>query len=168
MAKVYTDIRSLSESLKPEIRRLNDIAISDAMSDIESQASKLLNDVNSLWAGYERSYSPSMYVRTGATRGGFSLSDSRIVQDGLDTKVEIDLILDDDAMYHDSIFGSHYTQGHSFMLISEGWRSARLEAYRGPIYRLTYYEGYGIIDTLVGRHNTSNYDFKFYHEGREV
>ena len=169
MAKVYKDLESLSKSLKPEIKRLNDQIVRVEMSKIESQASRLLRDINSMWAGYESSYSPVMYNRSGATKSGFKLSPPRITS-GLDgTRVEVDLILDDDYMWHSSLFGYEKNRGHSFMLISEGWHASGLESYLGKsVYRLTEFEGVGIIDSLTSQYNDRNYEFKFYHEGQEV
>lgn len=160
-------MRSLSDSLKPEIKRYNDQQVGLAMSDLKSQASMLLGDINALWRGYENSYTPSVYVRTGKTRMGFSLSEPRITGTGPSTRIEIDLILDDDMMWHDSIFGG--SKGHSFMLISEGWDAPALRAYRGgnDTYRLTTFDGVGIIDSLVNMYNNDKVQFKFYYEGKE-
>ena len=169
MAKMYTDLNSLAESLKPEINRQNQQIIGSTMSELESQASRLLSDINSLWGGYLSSYQPKQYIRTGATSQGFSLSNPRIVDDMGETKIEIDLVLDDGSMFHDSVMGSHYSQGHSFMLISEGWRwNGGLDGYKGgEVYRFTHFDGVGIVDTLINRYNTNKYDFKFYYEGEE-
>lgn len=167
MAEVYDDLQSLSDSLKPEIDRFNQQIIAGEMSKIQSQASKLLNTVNQLWRGYENSYQPSVYIRTGATKAGFSLSEPRIVEKNGETAIEVDLILDDGNMWHDSLWGGR--SGHSFMLISEGWDAPALRAYRGGMdtYRLTTFNGVGIIDTLITSFNTSDLEFKFYYEGQE-
>ena len=168
MTKVYKDLDSLSKSLKPEIKRLNDTIVSNEMSDIESQASRLLRDINSMWAGYENSYTPTMYERTGATKSGFSIGRPRIENEGGKPVVKIDLILDDGSMWHDSVFGKGYSKGHSFMLISEGWRAPALEKYKGgPIYRFTYFDGVGIVDSLINEYNTNKYEFEFYYDGEE-
>lgn len=169
MQKMYTDLNSLSQSLKPEIKRYNDQIIGNAISDIESQASRLLSDINSLWGGYMASYSPSMYNRSGAVSKGFALSAPRVVSDMGDTKVEMDLILNDSYMIHSSLFGFQNNRGNAFMLISEGWRwSGGLDGYRGgDVYRFTHFDGVGIVDTLINRYNTSKYEFKFYYEGEE-
>ena len=168
MAEVYKDLQSLSVALKPEISAWNSLIVAEEVSDIQSQASKLLADVQSLWNGYESSYTPSVYVRTGRTKAGFKLSEPRVVGTGAETRVEIDLILDDDYMWHDSRFGG--SQGHSFMLISEGWDAPALRAYRGgqDTYRLTTFRGVGIISSLLQLYNTSDMEFKFYHEGQEI
>lgn len=167
MTKVHSDLRSLSDSLKPEIKRYNDQQVGLAVSDLKSQASMLLGDINALWRGYENSYSPTVYRRTGKTRMGFSLSDVRTTGTGPSTRIEIDLILDDEMMYHDSLFGG--SKGHSFMLISEGWDAPGLRAYRGgnDTYRLTTFDGVGIIDSLVNMYNNDKVQFKFYYEGNE-
>ena len=83
--------------------------------------------------------------------------------------MEIDLILDDGSMWHDSILGRGQPQGHSFMLISEGWTAPALESYRGDTstYRFTRFDGVGIVSSLINSYNTSEYEFKFYFEGEE-
>lgn len=167
MTKVHSDLRSLSDSLKPEIKRYNDQQVGLTVSDLKSQASMLLGDINALWLGYERSYTPTVYRRTGKTKAGFSLSEPRITGSGPTTKIEIDLILDDDMMWHDSLFEGR--KGHSFMLISEGWDAPGLRAYRGgnDTYRLTTFDGIGIIDSLINTYNNENFEFNFYYQGKK-
>lgn len=167
MNKVHSDLRSLSDSLKPEIKRYNDQQVGLAVSDLKSQASMLLGDINALWRGYENSYTPTVYRRTGKTRAGFSLSEPRVTGSGPTTKIEIDLILDDEMMWHNSLFGGN--KGHSFMLISEGWDAPALRAYRGgnDTYRLTTFDGIGIIDSLVNMYNDENFEFNFYYQGKK-
>jgi len=167
MAQVHKNANSLSKSLKSEIARLNDQLLVKERSSLESQASRLLGDINALWQGYERSYKPTTYRRSGAVSNGFSLSSPRTVSEGIGFRVEMDLILDDGYMWHSSLFGGQ--RGHAFMLISEGWAwRGGLSDYRGgDVYRFTYFDGIGIVDTLVNKYNTSQYDFKFYYEGQE-
>lgn len=167
MAKVHSSLRSLSDSLKPEIKQYNDQLTAEHVSDLESQASSLLADINGLWSGYEASYQPAVYRRSGAVRNGFYLSEPRVTGHGPTTKIEIDLVLDDGLMWHSSLFGGN--RGHAFMLISEGWNAPALKAYRGgeDTYRLTTFDGIGIVDTLINKYNTSNHDFQFFYEGNE-
>lgn len=166
MSKVYVDLRSLSDSLKPEIKRYNDQQVGLVMSDIESQASMLLGDINALWKGYENSYAPTVYRRSGATKAGFKLSRPRVTGSGPTTRVEIDLILDDGYMWHSSLWGGE--RAHSFMSISEGWHAKGLEDYLGrSVYRFTEFDGIGIIDSLVNMYNNDKVQFKFYFEGEE-
>lgn len=167
MAKIHKSISSLSDSLKPEIKRYNDQQVGLAMSDLQSQASMLLGDINALWRGYENSYTPSVYRRSGATKAGFKLSEPRVTGSGPNTRIEIDLILDEGYMWHSSLWGG--SRGHSFMLISEGWDAPALRAYRGgnDTYRLTTFDGVGIIDSLVNMYNNDKVQFKFYYEGKE-
>ena len=164
--KVHASIESLSNSLKPEIKRYNDQITQGHVSDIKSQASMLLGDVNALWKGYENSYTPTMYRRSGATRAGFSLSEPRVVGEGQSTRVEIDLILDEGLMWHSSLWGGE--RAHSFMSISEGWHAPALETYLGKeVYRFTKFDGAGIINSLVNSYNNDKVQFKFYYEGQE-
>lgn len=168
MAKAYKDMASLAKSYEPDVDRMNRQILVGVASDLERQAHMLLDDINSLWQGYERSYTPTVYERTYATREGFSLSDLRMNMNPDKTvTVEIDLVLDEGKMWHDSIFGEGYAQGHSFMSISEGWHAPRLEARRGRIERFTYFEGVGIIDAIVRSYNTADYEFEFFFEGEK-
>lgn len=168
MAKVYKDLESLSKSLKPEIKRLNDQIIKVEMSKIESQALRLLRDINSMWDKYEDSYHPSTYKRTGKTKKGFSISRPVLEYENGKPVVKVDLILDDGSMWHKSVLGKGQPQGHSFMLISEGWNAPALETYRGDsIYRFTHFDGVGIIDSLISKYDTKDYEFRFYYEGEE-
>lgn len=160
-------MRSLSNSLKPEIKDYNDQQKGLVVSDLKSQASMLLGDINSLWKGYENSYTPTVYRRSGAVGEGFSLSEPRVTGSGVTTKIEIDLILDDGLMWHSSLWGGQ--RAHAFMSISEGWDAPALRAYRGgqDTYRLTTFDGVGIINTLIREYNNEEVEFKFYHEGIE-
>ena len=170
MAKAYDDMASLAKSYEPDVEKMNNQILAGVASDLERQARMLLGDINALWMGYENSYAPTVYRRTGRTREGFSISNSeyRMNPDGTVT-MEIDLILDDGSMWHDSILGRGQPQGHSFMLISEGWRAPALESYRGDAstYRFTRFDGVGIVSSLINSYNTSEYEFKFYFEGEE-
>lgn len=175
MAKAYDDMASLAKSYEPDVEKMNNQILAGVASDLERQARMLLGDINALWMGYERSYNQVLYSknnnnqRTGSTRQGFDISsvDYRMNPDGTVT-MEIDLILDDGSMWHPSEFGSKYPDGHSFMLISEGWKAPKLESYLGrSVYRLTEFDGVGIISSLINSYNTSEYEFKFYFEGEE-
>lgn len=169
MTKVYKDLNALSESLKPEIEQYNNRLLEGYKSDLHSQASVLLRDVQNLWSGYMQSYNPVIYNRTYAVSNGFKLSEPRVVYEMGEPKVEIDLILDDGYMWHSSLWNGK--DGHAFMLISEGWRwqtPAELTGYRGgDIYRFTHFDGVGIIDSLLSEYNKGNYEFTFYYEGEE-
>ena len=170
MTRAYNDMASLAKSYEPDVEKMNNQILAGVASDLERQARLLLADINSLWQGYENSYkNPAVYIRTGRTKTGFSISNSRYKMnaDGTVT-MEIDLVLDDGSMWHNSILGKNQPQGHSFMLISEGWIASDLESYLGrSIDRFTRYDGYGIVDTLIRAYNTSEYEFKFYYEGEE-
>lgn len=174
MVKKHTTVESLSNSLKPEIDRLNADILSKERSRLQSQASRLLRDVASMWAGYESSYQPNYYVdgtgrRTGQTAQGFGLSPVRLETEGMGVRLEVDLVLDDSHMWHNSQLGDYFNQGHSFMLISEGWEwQGGIGDYRGgDVYRFTHFDGVGIVDSLIDRYNTKDYDFTFYYEGEE-
>ena len=175
MAKRHKDMASLAKSYEPDVERMNNQILAGVASDLERQARMLLGDINALWMGYENSYQQQMYSknnqnqRTGRTREGFDISGVEYQKhtDGTIT-MHIDLILDDGSMWHPSEFGDNQPEGHSFMLISEGWRAPKLESYMGrSIYRLTEFDGAGIVDALVRSYNTSDYEFKFYFEGEE-
>lgn len=170
MAKVHNNLQSLSKAVESEVNVLNNKIIADEMRRLEARASRLLHDINTMWLGYESSYKPSQYIRTGKTKSGFSLSRPIIEKDPITggTYLTVYLILDDSAMWHNSIFGSNGTKGHSFMLISEGWRwnQASINSY-GNRYRLSEFEGVGIVDALLSSYSTSEFDFKFYFEGQE-
>ena len=166
MSKVYTSLKSLSSDLKSEVKHYNDQTINTEATDIQAQGRMLLGDLNALWSGYEASYTPSVYRRSGATKAGFKLSEPRVTGVGVNTKVEIDLIMDAAYIWHDSLFGGN--RAHSFMSISEGWHAPGLEAYMGrEIYRLTKFDGIGIIQSLINSYNNDKVQFKFYHEGNE-
>lgn len=171
MAKKHNDLNSLAKSLEPEINRLNSQILAKEKSALESQATRLLGDVNSMWQGYEKSYQPTTYRRSGAVSNGFGLSSTRTVSEGIGVKLEVDLVLDDGYMWHGSLFGGK--RGHAFMLISEGWEwQGGLGGYKGAgnslgVEHFTYFDGIGIVDTLIKTYNTKDYDFTFYYEGEE-
>ena len=168
MAKAYKDMASLAKAYEPDVEKMNNQILVKEASELERQAHRLLADINMLWQRYEDSYQPAVYDRTGQTALGFSLSSVDIKKKTSGhVEIGIDLILEEDKMWHDSIFGDSYAQGHSFMSISEGWHAPALETYRGRIDRFTHFDGVGIIDALVRQYNTADYEFKFYFEGEE-
>ena len=109
MTRAYNDMASLAKSYEPDVEKMNNQILAGVASDLERQARLLLADINSLWQGYESSYqNPAVYIRTGRTKTGFSISNSqyRMNADGTVT-MEIDLVLDDGAMWHNSELGKN-------------------------------------------------------------
>lgn len=162
--KAHKDMNSLAKSYEPDVKTMNQQILAEELSDIKRQAQSILTSINALWQGYEVSYAPQVYPATGKTSRGFDISDgtAELNPDGSVT-IEIDLILKDENMWHDSLFGGK--QGHSFMLISEGWKWQN--NYDGSRYRFSEFDGVGIVDTLIREQNNSKYEFIFYFEGEE-
>src|SRR5699024_11310115 len=108
---------------------MNNQILAGVASDLERQAHMLLRDINSLWQGYESSYqNPVVYVRTGRTKTGFSISNSeyRKNADGTVT-MEIGLVLDHGSMWHDTVLGGKQPQENSYQHITQEWINRDLE-----------------------------------------
>lgn len=103
------------------------------------------------WQKYQASYSPSVYFRTGKTLAGIKLGNIFRLPDG-DLGIAIEF--DDDKMYHESYIRPSEPKGHAFMLISSGWKAARLAHRIGEVHRFTYYEGYDLIGKIISEYNS--------------
>lgn len=130
---------------------------------LESEGRRLKGIVAKVWAKYLNSYDPVLYKRTTKTRLGMKLGKVKLENpagiDGIAT-YQLAITFENDLMYHKSYLGSGQRQGHSLMLISQGWHSKKLEErYKGKrIERFTYYEGFDFFAQVMkefesGKHN---------------
>lgn len=125
----------------------------EAIKVLQAEGRRLKYIALKLWRKYLSEYQPKKYAkhltgeagkRTRDTQRGIKLGKVKKI-DG-DT-LGIELTFENDLMYHESVFGSSKPQGHSIMLISEGWHSKKLERkLKRRIERFTYFEG---IDYLA-------------------
>lgn len=140
--------RSLSDGLQSYLQGMTE---EQAIRTLEMEGRRLKYIALKVWRKYQSSYPPKMYVRTRDTQRGIKLGKVRRIDAN---HFGIDLMYDNDLMYHDSIFGSQYPKGHSLMLISNGWHSRKLERKYGKgIYMLTYFEGADIIGQIEREYN---------------
>jgi hypothetical protein len=99
----------------------------DAIKALQAEGRRLKYIAVKLWRLYLSEYKPTMYVRSRDSQKAIKLGKVKRL-DG--DSFGIELTFEDDLAYHDSIFNSSkktHPQGHSFMLISEGWTSKKLE-----------------------------------------
>lgn len=102
---------------------------------------------------YYASYTPKIYERT------FDFLDSLYAENFFEarvrgTRIELSVSFRDSMAYHRNLFNDH----DSFvpLLINFGWHSKKLEAMIGKIPRLTYYEGFHMVERAIKQFNTQN------------
>lgn len=130
---------NVSQGLQSHLQGMNE---QQARRTLEIEGRRLKYIAVKVWRQYLGSYKPKEYTRTRDTQRGIKLGRVRRISP---FEYGISLEFENDLMYHESIFGSNNKEGHSLMLISEGWHSKKLEAKRGRVYRLTYFEGIDYI-----------------------
>lgn len=115
----------------------------EAKFALRQESKRLRSIALRLWDEYIQDYEPAQYVRTKKSRRGIKLG--RLKR--LDAYTfGIELIFQDDLMYHDSVMGSKHLQGHSIMLISEGWKVKKGK--HKDVYRFGYFEGIDYIGRI--------------------
>lgn len=113
----------------------------EAIRALKSEGKRLLDIAIKIWRQYLASYKPKKYVRKGNSEKSIKLGKVKKLDD--DT-LGIELTFEDDLTYHDSVIDKEkYPQGHSIMLISEGWKVKKGK--HKNVYRFGYYEGYDYI-----------------------
>lgn len=126
-------------------RHLQGMGEQQAIATLQKEGRRLQYIALKVWRKYLSSYKPKEYIRTRNTQRGIKLGRVQRVNA---FEYGIRLTFENDLMYHDSIFNegsSKYPQGHSLMLISDGWHSEKLERRIGKVERLTYFEGIDYI-----------------------
>lgn len=121
-----------------------------AIATLNQEGRRLKHIAVKLWRKHLSTYQPKAYVRTRNTQRGIKLGRVKRISP---TEYGIELTFENDLMYHDSIFGSGQPQGHSLMLISDGWHSKKLESKIGRVYMLTYFEGTGYLSEVYRQYN---------------
>lgn len=117
----------------------------EAIKALQAEGRKLKYIAIKVWRKYLSSYKPKAYIRTRKSQNAIKLG--RVKQISEDS-FGIEVTFLDDLAYHDSILNTkkkQHEQGHSIMLISEGWTSTNLERKIGRRERFTHYEGFDYI-----------------------
>ena len=125
----------------------------EAIRALESEGRRLLFIAIKIWRQYLASYKPKEYVRTRKSQKSIKLGKVKRLED--DT-LGIELTWEDDLAYHDSVITDGKPQGHSIMLISEGWKVRKGK--HTDVYRFGYYEGFDYLSKVEeafnnGKHN---------------
>lgn len=94
--------RSLSDGLQSYLQGMTE---EQAIRTLEMEGRRLKYIALKVWRKYQSSYPPKMYVRTRDTQRGIKLGSIRRIDAN---HFGIDLMYDNDLMYHDSILFSSY------------------------------------------------------------
>lgn len=137
--------RSLSDGLQSYLQGMTE---EQAIRTLEMEGRRLKYIALKVWRKYQSSYPPKMYVRTRDTQRGIKLGKVRRIDAN---HFGIDLMYDNDLMYHDSVFGRNQPKGHSLMLISDGWEVKK--GRHKDIYMFGYFEGVDIIGQIEREYN---------------
>jgi hypothetical protein len=98
----------------------------EARRVLQAEGKRLLDLARSIWQQYISSYQPVQYVRSTDSYKSMKLGEVyKLDDDTLGIKLE----WIDDLAYHDSVVTKGKPQGHSIMLISEGWKTKRASSY---------------------------------------
>lgn len=124
---------------------------SEARRALESEGKRLLDIARNIWRQYLASYSPKMYVRHGNSEKALKLGSVKKLDD--DT-LGIELTWENDLAYHNSVITKGKPQGHSIMLISEGWKVKKGK--HKNVYRFGYYEGFDYLTKIEQAFNNGN------------
>lgn len=115
----------------------------EARRVLQAEGRKLKYIAIKLWRKYLQSYQPTQYVRTRDSQRSIKLGNV-FKLDNDEWAIELTYV--NDLAYHDSVITGSKKQGHSIMLISDGWHNKKLEAaYGRRVDRHTYFEGTGYI-----------------------
>lgn len=134
----------------------------EARAILKSEGERLEKIAKKVWRAYLATYTPKKYsehlpdgmagFRTGRTERGIKLG---LVKKLDEDTLGIELIFEDDLMYHPSVFGSKYPKGHSLMLISQGWHVKK--GRHMNVERFGYYEGFDYLSKVVEEFNSSKH-----------
>lgn len=124
----------------------------EAIKVLEAEGRKLEKIAKTIWRNYLESYTPKEYIRTGASERAIKLNSVKKISED---ELGIELTWENDLAWHDSWLWkkgkiSSNQKGHAIILISMGWHAKKLEkAYKKPVYRHTYYEGFGYLSKVI-------------------
>ena len=103
---------------------------------------------------YYATYTPKIYQRT------FDFQDSLYAENFFEarvngTRIELSVSFRDSMAYHRNLFDDH--DSYVPALINFGWDAKKLEQGLGhPVYRLTYYEGFHMVERAIIQFNSQN------------
>lgn len=127
----------------------------EAIALLIKEGKRLERIARSIWSEYIESFEPKQYVRTGNSEKAIRLGRVKKISDD---EFGIELTFDDDLAYHPSVVMNKSRtnrEGHSFMLISEGWHASKLEDKIGRrVERFTYFEGINYIGRVKEAFNS--------------
>jgi len=125
----------------------------EAILALEKEGRRLKYIALKIWRKYLSEYQPKKYVRTRRSQKAIKLGMVKPL--GNDT-FGIELTFDNDLTYHNSVVDKNkYPQGHSIMLISEGWKVKRGK--HKDTYRFGYFEGIDYIGRVVREFNNGKH-----------
>jgi hypothetical protein len=124
----------------------------EARRVLEEEGRRLLDIAKTIWRQYLASYQPKQYVRSGNSEKALKLGGVKKLDD--DT-LGIELTWEDDLAYHNSVITKGTPQGHSIMLISEGWKVRKGK--HKDVYRFGYYEGFNYLARVEEAFNLSKH-----------
>lgn len=133
--------REITRRLQQEARTLKAIALKQWRRDMQDYKPKV----------YAVHLGMPQGKRTKQSQRGIKIGKVKRLEDG---SFGIEVSWENQLMYHDSIFPNQ-PQGHSVMLISEGWHSRKLEQkLRRRVYRFTYFEGTNYLARVIKAYNS--------------
>lgn len=145
--------KSLADGLQSYLSGMTE---QQAIKLLEQEGRRLKYIAMRVWRQYLDSYQPKKYVRTGKTLRGIKLGKvERLDANHFGIRLEFE----NDLMYHDSVINKYeQPQGHSLMLISDGWnrqkkRTKLVERIGRQVYMFTYFEGADIIGKIEREYN---------------
>lgn len=165
-------VLSLSDQLKQIRLDKTKLATGENIKDIMVREAKLLyRCIQAQIDLYYNSYEPTVYKRTGNLKRALyaqDLADIRIVGNTL----RISVGFHNNLAYENNLDGVYWNDGHGNdtwfpiygkhhsyvpVLMEFGWHSRRLAAMIGQdVYRLTYFEGTGMIQRGIDFYNSIN------------
>lgn len=129
----------------------------EVIAQLMIEGKKLERIAINVWKTYLASYSPREYIRTEPSQSLESIRLGKVKRTGIN-EFGIELTWVDDLAYHDSWItqngGKQYPQGHSIMLISEGWGDKK-KGQKGAVHRWDYYEGFNYIGIIKQAYNAT-------------
>ena len=127
----------------------------EAIALLRKEGKRLERIARGIWSEYIETFEPKQYVRTYDSEKAIRLGRVKKISED---EFGIELTFDDDYAYHPSIIKNKsktHKEGHSFMLISEGWNASKLEERIGrSVYKLTYFEGINYIGRVKEAFNS--------------
>jgi hypothetical protein len=120
----------------------------EAEKALRAEARKFKYIAVKIWRRYLASYKPAQYIRTRKSQNSIQIKSKLIRLPNNELGMEI--TWEDNLAWHDSVLPNSKQKGHSIVLISEGWHSAKLEKIMGrAIYRFTYYKGFNYLGKVI-------------------